>query len=190
MTNHVNLMSPRARVRECTRTRIRQWSRILAAAAGLLALHAAVTWWPAHVRSLQRAALEAQYEPLRQMIMDNKALVRKIAGRLDESKLELALSKQTPVATLVGLVGRAVADTQGKMFLDKIAFRQDEGDGAAGGALSHVTLEGISADPAAVGQLAELLKSSLAFANVQVGTVESIEVNHHPMQTFQIECSF
>jgi cell division protein FtsB len=190
MNKHINLMSPRAQVRECTRVRLWQWSRILAASAGLLALHGAITWWPVHVRSLQRAALEAQYEPLRQMKMDNKALAREIAGTLDESKLELALSKQTPMATLVGLVGRAVAGTHDKVFLDKITFSEAETDGGTGAAPSRVSLEGIGVDPVAVSQFADLLESSLSFAKVKVGTVEAIEVNQHPMHTFQIEFSF
>ncbi len=190
MNKHINLMSPRARVRECTRTRLWQWSRILAAAAGLLALHATITWWPVHVRSLQRAALEAQYEPLRQMKMDNKSLAREIAGTFDESKLELALSQQTPVVTLIGLLGRATADTHDKVFLDKIVYSQAEADGQSGGALSRVRLEGIGVDPVAVSQFADLLKSSMKFANVEVAKVEAIEVNQHPMHTFQIELSY
>jgi len=67
MSNTINLMSSRARVRECSRTCVRQWSRILAAVAGLLVLHATVTWWPVHMNSQQRVVLEAQYNPLRQM---------------------------------------------------------------------------------------------------------------------------
>lgn len=189
MNNHINLMSPRARLRECTRTRLWQWSRILAMTLGLLALHAAITWWPVHVRDLQRAALEAQYEPLRQMKMDNKALARKIASTIDESKLELALSKQTPMATLVGLVGRAVADTHSKVFLEQIVYSAPENDGASGAVESHVSLEGIGVDPVAVSQFADSLRSSMKFANVEVGTVEAIEVNQHPMHTFQIEIS-
>jgi hypothetical protein len=51
-------------------------------------------------------------------------------------------------------------------------------------------LEGIGVDPVAVSQFADLLESSLSFANVKVGTVEAIEVNQHPMHTFQIEFSF
>jgi hypothetical protein len=167
-----------------------QWSRILAVVSGLLVLHGAITWWPVHVRSLQRAALETQYEPLRQMKMDNKALSREIASTLDESKLELALSKQTPMATLVGLVGRAVADTHDKVFLDKIAYGETETDGAVGHVPAHVSLEGIGVDPVAVSQFTDLLKSSMKFANVEVGAIEAIEVNQHPMHTFQIDISF
>lgn len=190
MINHVNLMSLRARVRECTRTRLRQWSRILAAVVGLIALHAAISWWPVHARSLQRAALEAQYEPLREMKMDNKSLTRRIADTLDESRLELALSKQTPVVTLVGLVGRAITDTEGKVFLDKFAYDQRQTNGALAEPVSVVRLEGFSLDPVAAGKFADRLKESADFANVEVGTVEAIEVNQHPMQTFQIEFSF
>lgn len=190
MNNHIDLMSSRARVRECTRTRLRQWSRILAAAVGLLALHGAITWWPVHTRSLQCAALEAQYEPLRRMKMDNKALARKIADTLDESQLELALSKQTPVVTLVGLVGQAVSNTQGKVFLDRLAYSQDETNNNADGALYRVKLEGFGADPVAVSQFTDGLKSTLKFADMQVRTVETIEINQQPMQTFDIEFAF
>ncbi len=191
MRNTINLMSSRARVRECSRTRVRQWSRILAAAAGLLVLHATVTWWPVHINSQQRAVLEAQYNPLRQMKATNKKLAGQIASTLDQSKLELALSKQIPVLTLVGLVSQAIADSEGKIFLQRIAYTQKaETPPATGGSPPQVALEGFSADPDAVEQLAESLRSALPFADVKLEPIRSIEINQYPMQTFQIECSF
>jgi hypothetical protein len=162
----------------------------LAATAWLLALHAAISWWPVHVRSQQRGALEAQYEPLRQMKMENKSLQREIDETLDNSQLELALSNQTPVVTLVGVVSRAAAETDGKVFLDNLAYSQRAETQAAEGGESIVTLEGMGADAVAVGQFADRLKSAVEFAEVRVESVETIEINQRPMQVFKIEFAF
>jgi hypothetical protein len=170
---------------------MRQWSRILAAVVGLLVLHASITWWPVHVSSQQRALLETQYGPLRQMKTTNKKLAALIASTLDQSKLELALSQQTPVLTLVGLVSQAVSDGDGTIFVEQIAYSQNDDSGETeGGALTQLALEGFSADPVAVEQLAKSLRTALPFADVRLEPIESIELNSYPMKTFQIECSF
>jgi len=191
MSNHINLMTTRSRVRECSRMRLKQWSRILATVFALLALHASITWWPIHSSSQRRELMETQYNPLRQMKAANKELAARIAGTLDQSKLELALSRQTPVHALVGLVSQKVADSKGEVFLEQIAYSQREKtSGAAASSHSQLALEGFSTDPIAVQRMAESLRSAIPFAEVTLHPIESIEINHHPMQTFQIECSF
>ena len=191
MSSHINLMSTRSRVRECSRTRVRQWSRILAVAGGLLVLHLSVAWWPVHVDGQRRALLETQYNPLRQMKATNKKLAAQIAGTHDRSKLELALSRQIPVLTLVGLVSQTVADSDGEVFLEQLAYSQNSNPGeATDGSPALVALEGFSTDPDAVEQLADSLRSALPFAEVKLGSNQSTEFNQHPMQVFQIECSF
>jgi hypothetical protein len=190
MSSHINLMTPRAQLRECSRTRLRQWSRILMLAICLLMLHALVSWWPIHVRSSQRAALEAQYEPVRQVKLENNLLEQRIDDTRTDDQLELTLARQTPVVTLVGLVSRAVGQSQGKVFLDKLAYTQSDPNHPAHANASVVELEGIGADPVAIGEFADRLKTSLDFADVQVGTVEAVEINKHRMQTFKIRLSF
>ncbi|MCG8450537.1 MAG: hypothetical protein MI725_13290, partial [Pirellulales bacterium] len=113
MSTSINLMSQRARVRECTRWRLRQWLYLLMAAMGLIALHAIVSWLPVHSSTLHREALEARYEPYRQMKQENRQLTQQIADAKGNSKLELELSKETPVLTLVGLVSQTVHETNG-----------------------------------------------------------------------------
>ncbi len=191
MSSTINLMTNRARVRECSRTCMRLWSRIMAVAAGLLVLHAIFTWWPVHMDSQQRAVLETHYHPVRQMKATNRRLAKQIAGTLDQSTLELALSEQTPVLTLVGLVSQAIADSEGKVFLQQIAYTQNvETSQTTGSSPAQIALEGFSANPVAVEQLAKSLRSALPFADVKLKPMQSIELNQHPMQTFQIECSF
>lgn len=190
MSNYINLMTSRARVRECSRTRVRQWSRILVAVMGMLALHAAIVWWPIYTNSQRCAALEAQYYPLRQMKSANRKLEAQIAHTLDRSQLELALSKQTPVLTLVGVVSQAVAERRGKVFLEQISYKQDAQGPESGDSPAEVALKGFSDNPNAVKQLAESLRSALPFADVQLQPIQSIELNDYPMQTFQIKCCF
>jgi hypothetical protein len=191
MSSHINLMSTRAKVQECSRTRIRQWSRILAAVVGGIVLHASITWWPVYVNSQERALLETRYSPLRQMKETNKALAAQIATTHDKSKLELVLSRQTPVLTLVGLVSQTVAASEGSVYLEQISYSQDNDPGeATGDPLTQVGLEGYSADPAAIEQLVESLRAALPFADVRLEPIEQIEINASSLNAFQIECSF
>jgi hypothetical protein len=191
MSSHINLMTNRARVQECSRTRVRQWSRILAVVVGLLVLHASITWLPVHVNSRQRALLETQYGPLRQMKTTNKKLAAQIASTLDQSQLELALSRQTPVLTMVGLVSKAVSESSGTIYLEQIAYTRDgESDETTEGALTLLELKGVCADPVAVEQLAQSLRTAFPFAEVKLEPFESIELNAHLLNSFQIECSF
>jgi hypothetical protein len=191
MSSHINLMSPRARVQECSRTRMRQWLRILAAVVGGIVLHASITWWPAYINSQQCALLETRYGPLRQMKETNKALTAQIANTHDKSKLELALSRQTPVLTLVGLVSQAVAASEGSVYLEQISYSQDNDPGeATGDSLTQVGLEGYSADPAAIEHLAESLRIALPFADVRLEPIKQVQINASSLNAFQIECSF
>lgn len=190
MINHINLMTPRAQVRECTRARLRQWSLVLAATVVALVLHGAICWWPVHIRSEQRAALESQYEPLRLMKLENKQLSKSISETLNQSQLELALSQQTPVVTLIGLVGQVVGGSEGEVFLDTLEFTQPEVQETAQRGQSIVKLAGITAEPAAAGEFADRLKHTLDFAEVQVGAVEGTTVNNHSMHVFHVEFSF
>jgi len=191
MTNHINLMTTRARVKECSRMRVKQWSRILVAVFALLAVHASISWWPIHSSSQRRELMETQYNPLRQMKAANKKLAAQIAGTLDQSKLELALSRQTPVHALVGLVSQKIAESNGEVFLEQIGYSQREKtDVSTASTRSQLALEGFSSDPIAVQRMAESLRSALPFAEVTLHPIESIEINEYPMQTFQIECSF
>ena len=190
MSTYINLMSHRARVRECIRSRLRQWLCLLAATLAVVMLHAFVSWLPVHSSSLHRDALEARYEPYRQMKLENRQLTQQIADAKGNNKLELELTKETPVLTLVGLVSQAVSETDGNIFLKHINFSQ-EGSPTNRNAndVEQVALSGLGTDSVTVQRFSERLKTVLPFAKVQIRQTESVEVGDHAMQSFQIQCT-
>jgi len=191
MSRFVNLMSERAQTRDCWLRRSRQWARILAVVVGVLTLHTALNWWPIHKQSQLRVALESQYEPIRQLRTDNQGLKKRIGESTKLSHLELSLEKRTPATTLTGLVGKAVAESHGNLFLEKIDYQQKSPSGSAtGDSKSKLSLEGFATDPQTVRAFVELLTSSIPNASAETEHIETIEINQQPMQAFRIDCLF
>jgi len=190
MNRAINLMSERARIRQSLRIGIRRWSRILMIVLAILALHALVVWWPTKVSGLDRAALEAQYEPIRLMKLENGELSKKIAESQQQNPLELALAARTPVLTLIGLVGLAVEGSNGQVFLEQIDYQQSNlPSQPTVRPQDQLVLTGIGANPESVKLLVERLKQELPSVGIQIRQIETIQVNQQVMQSFQILCT-
>ena len=188
MSTYVNLMSNSARVRQCYRDRFRLWSRLLVSTLAMLSIHFLVNWWPLHAQNLNLQVLESHYVPLKEQKTDISRLTRKIANVRNDSQLELAISHDTPVLSLLGLVGEAVSNSQGKVFLENIDYVQAGAYGKRSSETEKLALSGLATDPWAVETLAEQLRAVVPLAEIQILKSEPIEINRHPMQLFQIEC--
>ena len=188
MMTHVNLMTQQSRKRQCYRDRLRLWSRLLMFAAIVVAIHFAVNWWPHHAQSLDLQALESHYKPLHEQKVGIGKLTRQLSSTRKSYELELAISRDTPALSLVGLLSDAVARCQGKVFLEKIDYIQNGSFENRTKNSDRLSLDGLATDPWAVEHLAEELHKAMPFAEVEITTSEPIEINRHPMQTFQVEC--
>ena len=187
MTTSVNLMSEKSQVRESYRTCLRQWSKLLLLAAVAIVIHGLVTWWPVRNHSQQLETLEAQYEPIRQFKAQISKLNRKIAATQAGYELELALSEQTPMVPLVGVLNRVVAEGRGNVFFKHFDYVQQ-------GPLDDqptetVLLEGYGTDSRSVAALAHRLRQAMPFAEIELRNTETIEVNSRPVESFRIECT-
>lgn len=188
MTSYVNLMTREARVRRCYCDCIRLWSRLLAVAVVLLSVHFLVNWWPVHTRNLDLQALEAHYQPLHKQKLGIGRLSRQISNLQSQAQLELAIARDTPPLSLLGILADTLADCQGKAFFERINYSQSGSYESRSHESERLTLEGLATDPWAVETLAEGLRTALPFAKVEIKTSEAIEINRHPMQSFHIDC--
>ena len=190
MSIYVNLMTRRAKVRQLLRDRMRLWSRVVAAVIVGLVLHSLVTWWPVRSQSQRVELLETQYEPLREMKLDVGRLSRELIATRTNYRDELVLADTTPVLSLLGVVSRAIEQSDGQLFLEDIHYEQTNSALSGGQLQEQLSLEGISADTLAVQALVERLREALPFATVELRNTEAIEVNRHPMQAFFLDCTF
>ncbi len=190
MNDHVNLMSRQARIREIRRTRLRQWAKISGVVAVLLVPPSLLAWWPVYQQRQRLAALESQYEPVREMIAVTKSYRHRIEQIQQEQRLALALAKQTPVVTLLGLIGKAVARSQGQVYVQHVAFRQaaDPWPDAREGT-GVVIVEGLAIRDHSVTELTAELRSVVPFTEVELDCAETVTVQNEPRQSFTIKGS-
>jgi len=193
MKRHLNLMSSQSRVHACIRTRIRQWAKALALVSALLVPTWFLFWWPVLQQGQHVATLDAKFEPLRQMNRASKRFQKNIERVRAQEKTALALAEiDTPVVTLLGMIGKAVADSQGNVVVDNLDFHQ------AAAVLSSeeteeqisIELEGKGIDEFSVSRLASDLQSALPFADVQISSSKPERIHQQQMQIFTIKFSF
>jgi len=193
MKRHLNLMSSQSRVHACIRIRIRQWARALAIVSALLVPTWFLFWWPVHQEGQHVATLDAKFEPLRQMNRASKGFQQNIERIRAQETTALALAKiDTPVVTLLGMVSKAVANTQGNVVLENLDFHQ------SATVLSQeeteerisVELQGRARDEFSIDQLANDLRSALPFADLQISSSKPERIHQQQMQIFTIQFSF
>lgn len=125
MRNCVNLMSDGARLRAALHVRVRLWVAVWALLVAAAAPFAAVRWLERHGIDQERAALEARYEPFGRLSVENRRLRTDAQKLVQAEKIPLDLSRQRPVAALLGLTSKAAAATGGELYVRHVAFTQD-----------------------------------------------------------------
>jgi hypothetical protein len=125
MRNCVNLMSDGARMRATLRLRIRHWAAVWGLLVVAAAPFIAARWFDRHGVEQEHAALEARYEPFGRLSVENRQLRAAAQKLVKDEKISLELSRQRPVAALLGLTSKAAAATGGELFVRKITFTQD-----------------------------------------------------------------
>ena len=193
MKRHLNLMSDRSRIRTCTRKRIRQWTLVLMTLCILLVPTWFAIWLPVYQQNQHVAALETRYEPFRQMSKASKEFKKRIELVQAQEKISLALAKiDTPVVTLLGLVGKTVAESQGQVYLEKLEFQQsaaaisdEEND-----TTTSILVAGRGANKKSVLRLNKNLKTALPFADIKLRSSKPEFINQKQIEKFLLQCSF
>lgn len=193
MKRHLNLMSNRSRVQTCARKRLRQWIVVLTVLGFLLVPTWFAIWLPVHQQGEQVAALEARYEPFRQMNKASKEFKKRIELVQAQEKISLALAKiDTPVVTLLGIVGKTVAESQRQVYLEKIEFQQSalllskqESE-----TTRSISVAGRGISKKSVIRLRKNLKAALPFADVKLRTSKPEFINQQQIEKFLLQSSF
>ena len=188
MSTYVNLMSHRARLRQSFQDRMKLWLRALVIVVSAVGIHALVTWWPLYAQRLDLEALEQHYQPLQEKKFAIGKLMKRIATTEEHFGLEIAISEDTPVLTLIGLLGESVSESQGQVFLENIDYQLKGSILNPAESSEQVIITGIGADPWAVQALTESLRTALPSSLIEVRESETIEINRKQMQSFRIDC--
>jgi len=190
MKRSLNLMSGPARKREQIRHCLRLWSRVLAGVICILSLWGFVKWQTCHREDLKQVSADSEYEPIRQMKLKSKRLSKQIESIQSTERIPLALSKHQPLLSLIGLATQAVAEHDGKLYLQQIEIERDpvRQETASEPALTF-SLEGVAVDSSAVTQLADSLREIGSFATVELSTDKATRVGKQEQQAFSIQCT-
>jgi hypothetical protein len=86
---------------------------------------AAWTWQRRRDVIHEQEALEAQYEPIRRLAAENRRMNAEAARLVQAERTKLELSHRRPVTTLLAVVGEAVAETEGDVFLEHVSVTQE-----------------------------------------------------------------
>lgn len=187
----INLMSARARRHHCVRMRLRLWTRVLLVAILFLAAITGERYSVYQTAAERQLALEAAYDPIEEIKSANKLLAKQIALIRNEEQFVLALSDPEPTILLLGMMGKAVADSNERVFLQRIELVNL---GLAGGPPHEkktvIDLAGFANSGAAVAQFAEAVRAFVPFGKADVLSSKESHLKTHTMQEFSLQGTF
>jgi hypothetical protein len=187
----INLMSLQAQRHGCIRSRMRQWAGVLLGIAGMLGMFTLGHYYTYRSSLHEQIALEADYDPIKELKVANRLLSKQIAAIKNEEQFVLVLSDQEPTFTLLSIIGKSVADTDERVFLQKIEINNL---GLAGGPTSEkktlIDLTGVADGGAQVKQFAELLQGSVPFGKIDVSSSVERRIKTQVMQDFILQGNF
>ncbi len=190
MKRSLNLMSERSQKRNALRNCIRLWSRAFVVTTLFLTIVGVAKWRAcAHVHAKQLSA-ENEYEPIRQLKLENGRIRKQIKSLRDTEKVSLELANHQPLLGLIGLAARAVGAQEGKLFLLHLEMEREplplDTDDAS---TLEVTFEGVTVDSGAVTSLADSLRELGPFATVELSSNATTHEGKQANQMFTIQCA-
>ncbi len=194
MKRSLNLMSEQARKRGLVRRCLRLWLRLFAGLMLLLTAVGFVQWRACHLEQLKQASAEAEYEPIRQLKLENARLQKQIKAFQEAERIPLELAKHQPLLGLVGLATQVVTEQEGKVYLQHMEIERDPlvlepEKHSAGQPILSFSLAGTSIDSSAVTRLADALRNFGPFADVELSTNKTSHIGKQALQAFSIQCT-
>lgn len=125
MASCLNLMSDAAVNRSAADRILRGW--LVVVGLCLLVILPLTTWtWLCRREVVQEhEALEARYEPIRRLNATNRELSQKAVNLVRTERVPLELSRRRPMATLLNVIGEAIASTAGEAFIAHFSLSRD-----------------------------------------------------------------
>ena len=95
------------------------------------------------------------------------------------------------MVTVVGLVGKAVANSRENIVLNKVDFQQDTTlqDPETANSEPQIQLQGIAANDEAIEKFTQSLQTAFPFGNIVLKSSEQKEFNSKTIYEFSIQCS-
>lgn len=187
----INLMSLQAQRHSCIQLRVRQWTRVLLISGMVLSAFALERYVVYRAALQQQLALEADYDPIQELKAANKLLAKQIAAIKSEEQFVLALSDQEPTTTLLGMIGKTVAESREHVFLQKIELNNI---GLAVSSPSEkktvLDLTGFANSGAAMNQFKDSLQGLVPFGKVEVTSTKEHQMKTQTMQNFTLQGNF
>jgi hypothetical protein len=131
MSTSVNLMTERARFVAAGARIGNAWAAVLLVLLSLMIPISAWTWHRRATVMRQREALDASYEPIRQMSAANRAISAQAAELVALEQATLTLSRRRPFTAVLSTVSAALAATEDSAYLE--GLRYDRGSPAPDG---------------------------------------------------------
>lgn len=190
MKRHVNFMSEAAQFRAAVRRHLRRWAGALCACVLLLIPGGAVRWVEhAQVRH-EHEALEACYEPVRRLNAINGQLRTAAMNLVRDERLALQLSRERPMAALLGRVTRAVEDSSGQLFVQRLTVSQSAPGLKTGSAgRGRLVIEAAATLTYDVSQFVESLKAP-PLNDVKITSDLVVAENGIDRKNYVLECEF
>jgi hypothetical protein len=139
----------------------------------------------------RQLALEAGYDPIKELKAANRLLIKQIAAIKSEEQFVLALSDQEPTLTLLGLIGKSVADANERVFLQKVEVNNlGLAEGNSTEKKTMLDLTGVANSGTEVKQFAELLQGAVPFGEIDVASSSERRIKTQVMQDFTLQGNF
>lgn len=189
MNHAVNLMTEQARNRTAAQRLIRSWALVLGAMIAAATPLGAWAWQRrSGVMQIQQA-LEAKYEPMRRLAAENRRLTVAAAQLVKNERITLELSRERPAATLLQVIGEAVAAADGNVFVERISAVHQPLAEAGAETAGRVVIDVTCVEGYDVARLAFALKRPPLRA-VKVVSSESGSAGEHTVDRHSLECEF
>jgi hypothetical protein len=183
----VNLMTERAQLCGAAERMTRAWAIVLSIVVVGLAPLAAWTWQQLRHAARQHEALEASYEPIRQLAGANRILRTEAAELVARDRVPLMLSRRRPITALLGAVADAVAGTKGAIVLERLSFTQDGPQSTSAESSGRVIVDVSTTPSFDVSQLVKSLECA-PFSAVKITSSQSAIEGDVSRRTYSIEC--
>lgn len=190
MKRSLNLMSSHASKREQIRSCLQLWLRVFAVVLCVITLAGIMQWRNGQAAHERLASSEAEYEPIRQLSLENIRLRNKIKTLRQDQAFPLALAKHQPLLGLIGLSTQALAEHDEKFYLQQIEITRDPSVSSSSSTPTlFFSLGGVSSDGSSATRLANRLRTSGPFASVDLSINAVTRMGNQSKQNFSIQCT-
>lgn len=193
MANYINLMSEKAQFRAAAKRASVRWALAVAVVAAALAPMGVYAWHERQVAIAEQETLEVQYDPIHQLSLDIRRLRNDADALVRSERTALELARIRPPSTLLGVVGKAAAESDGELYMKRLTLTQtpvrDPQAAEATDQGGRLALEASSSVAYDVQRFVKLL-SHQPLAEVKLLSTESATEPSGTRKRYGIECEF